>query len=210
MLGDGGGLWLRVRTSGAKVFIIRTKIDPKPGKRARIITLKPAWPQLTLLEARRKALDPSTTEPRQAVTVAGLCNEFYDRLIAPNYRRPHHVRGYLDKIIERLGHRRLDELTRAELAGFLKDYAKRGKVAANRTLSIARQAFGYGVECGYLDRNPADGLSRRVAGGEEKTRDRRLTDNEIRALWQIPAPHGPLLRFLLLTGARIGEANKPR
>jgi integrase len=201
MVGDGAGLWLRVRTSGSKTFIVRKKTAGK----AKNFTLG-TWPDLSLLDARRKALDPATTAPRQAVTLAELCDEFYDSEIAPKYRRPHHVRGYLDKLVDELGKRRLDELTTREVSDFLKAYAKHGKVAANRLLAIARQALGYGVESGYIKVNPADGLTRRVAGGEETTRARVLTDEEIRALWRVPSPHGPLLRFLTLTAARIGEA----
>jgi len=62
----------------------------------------------------------------------------------------------------------LDELTTRELSDFLKAYAKHGKVAANRLLAITRQALGYAVESGYIKVNPADGLTRRVAGGEER------------------------------------------
>jgi len=70
MVGDGAGLWLRVRTSGAKVFIVRKKAAGK----TRIITLG-KWPDLSLLEARRKALDPATTAPRQGVTLAELADD---------------------------------------------------------------------------------------------------------------------------------------
>ena len=160
MVGDGAGLWLRVRTSGSKTFIIRKKTAGK----TKHFTLG-TWPDLSLLEARRKALDPATTEPRQAVTLAELCDEFYDSEIGPKYRRPHHVRGYLDKLTDTLGKRRLDELTTREVSDFLKAYAKHGKVAANRLLAIARQALGYAVESGYITVNPADAPIPVIIGG---------------------------------------------
>lgn len=204
MVGCGDGLYLRVRTSGSKVFILRKK---EAGKTS-ITTLghygtEPG--RVTLADARRQALSPPVHAPARSATVKDICDEYFDRHISKAYRRPHHVRGYLDKIIERLGARKLGELTRSEIAEFLKDYSARGKVAANRALAIFRQALGYGVEIGWIDRNPAEGLTRRVAGGDEKPRARTLTDDEIRALWTIPAPHGPLFRFLLLSAQRIGE-----
>lgn len=204
MLGCGDGLYLRVRTSGSKVFILRKKVADKTC----ITTLgrygsEPG--RVSLAEARRTALNPPVQTAAPNATVEDLCNEYFDRHISSAYRRPHHVRVYLDKIIAQLGARKAAELTRAEIAEFLKNYTVRGKVAANRVMAIFRQTLSFGVEIGWLDRSPADGLTRRVAGGEEKARDRTLTDDEIRALWAIPEPHGPLFRFLLLTAQRIGE-----
>lgn len=205
MVGCGDGLYIRVRTSGSKIFILRKK---EAGKTS-ITTLGRYGSEsnkVSLAEARRKALNPPVQTDAPNATVKDLCNEYFDRHITATYRRPHHVRGYLDKVIEQLGPRKLSTLTRAEIAEFLKNYTMRGKVAANRVLAIFRQALSYGVEIGWLDRSPAEGLTRRVAGGEEIPRDRTLTDDEIRALWAIPEPHGPLFRFLLLTAQRIGEA----
>ena len=68
--------------------------------------------------------------------------------------------------------------------------------------------FGFAVESGYVPANPTAALTRRIAGGDESARDRALTDEEIRALWHAPGEHTRLLRFLLITGARIGEAQK--
>ncbi len=204
MVGCGDGLYLRVRSSGSKVFILRRK---EAGKTT-ITTLgrygtEPG--RVSLADARRRALAPPVQTPAHDATLKALAEEYFDRHISATYRRPDHVRGYLDKITAELGHRKLADLTRAQIAGFTKAYAARGRVAANRALAIFRQVLGYGVEIGWIERSPADGLTRRVAGGDEKPRDRTLTDDEIRALWTVPAPHGPLFRFLLLTGQRIGE-----
>ena len=40
----------------------------------------------------------------------------------------------------------------------------------------------------------------------QQPRERKLSDDELRALWAMPEPYGRLLRFALLTGGRIGEA----
>jgi len=205
MVGDGHGLWLRVRTSGSKVFVVRKKIANK----TRVITLG-NYPALTLQEARRRTFSPATLDPGADISVEALCNEFFDRKISISYRRPHHIRGYLDRIIERFGKAKARAVTQRELADFLKTYSKRGRVAANRLLSIVRQVFLYAQKSGYLNSNPAQLLDRDVAGGEEKARNRILSDREIRLLGLMPPPHGPLLRFLLLTGQRIGETQKAR
>jgi integrase len=87
----------------------------------------------------------------------------------------------------------------------MQKYAEATPVAANRCASTIKLALNYAVECGYIDRNPLAQVTLRVIGGEEKTRDRHLTDAEIRALW---ASGHKLLRLLLLTGLRISEAQK--
>jgi integrase len=75
-----------------------------------------------------------------------------------------------------------------------------------------KQLFAYGVEIGWLDESPADPLTRRAAGGKEEPRHRALADDEIRRLWAAcdTTAHGPLLRWLLLTGQRIGESQGAR
>ena len=85
-------------------------------------------------------------------------------------------------------------------------------MAANRLLGITKQLFRYLVEIGWLDNSPAEMLSRRAAGGEEKARARTLTEDEIRALWAVSdtTAHAPLLRWLLITGQRISEAQGAR
>jgi integrase len=57
-----------------------------------------------------------------------------------------------------------------------------------------------------LDRNPCSGLTRPA---KPPTRDRVLTDDEIRSFWraseQIGEPHEQALKLLLLTGQRLDE-----
>ena len=53
-------------------------------------------------------------------------------------------------------------------------------------------------------------LSEELVGGTQPSRDRVLTDEEIRKLRHAVSPHSPLLRCLLLTGQRISEAQRAR
>ena len=80
---------------------------------------------------------------------------------------------YVRRAKAEFGTRRLQELTRAEIARFVRGYGKDAPIAAaNRCLSVLKLAFGWCVEMGYLDNSPADKLTRRIAGGDEKTRHR--------------------------------------
>jgi integrase len=83
-------------------------------------------------------------------------------------------------------------------------------VAANRLLSILKTALRFARDAGYLEASPIEGLSPDLVGGRETSRKRVLTDEEIRRLWRAESQHAPLLRFLLLTGQRIGEAQRAR
>lgn len=79
---------------------------------------------------------------------------------------------------------------------------------ANRLLSILKTALRFARDAGYIEASPIDGLSADLVGGREQARDRVLTDAEIQRLWHAQSQHLPLLRFLLLTGQRIGEAQR--
>jgi integrase len=108
----------------------------------------------------------------------------------------------------------LSAITRADIADLLSNKAKASPVAANRLLGVTRQLFRYFVEIGWLDASPAELLTRRAAGGDEQSRERTLSDEEICALWAAcnaeRHSHGPLLRWLLVTGQRISEGQSAR
>jgi integrase len=199
-VGDGRGLWLRVRTSGSKVFVLRKK----HAGRARVLTLG-EWPGYTLAEARARA---AAEAPAAAGTVARLAQEFYERRFAVRDRRAGNARVYRDRLILELGSTKLRAVTHARLAAIAKAYAKDAPVAANRFLAFVKQCFRFAVASGYLERSPAAELDRSVAGGRERARTRVLTDDEMRALWHAEGRYTPLLRFLLGTLARIGEAQR--
>ena len=142
------------------------------------------------------------------VTLGELLDEYFEDHIRQTYRRPRQVRLYIDRVPDELKALKLREVTRADVRHFLRDYAKGAPVGANRLLAIMKQAFKFGIEAGYVDVSPIEQMTRKVVGGKESSRDRVLSDDEIRLLWAVDADHGPLLRFLLLTGQRIGEAQR--
>ena len=77
---------------------------------------------------------------------------------------------------------------------------------ANRTLSHVRKLFNWALERDIVTISPCAGLK---APAGENSRDRVLSDDEIRWLWKAceaqAFPFGPLVRLLLLTGQRRGE-----
>jgi integrase len=204
---DGrNGLYIRVRATGGKSWVVRRRL----GGKAEVITLGPFRQQtgdrgLSLAEARTEAAAISG-RPVSNATLSELLEDWYAARVEQRYRRPKDVRGYIDRFSPALTGTKLRELNRLAVSSALKRYAKdRGPVAANRALSVLKTALAYGVNVGHLDLSPIAGLSPENIGGEEVSRDRVLTDDEVRAVWHTKSSHTPLLRFLLLTGQRIGE-----
>jgi len=203
-LNDGDGLYLRVHRGGSKVWIIRRK---RQGK-TQIITLDP-YPAMKLKEARLKAAEYQLKQDVSNVTVETLADKYLDEVVRREFKRPHFAEGYFKQtIIPRLGSRKVRDVSRAELVGLVQDYSKRGPRTADALRSHLKKVFGYGVELGYIDVNPMTDVSRRVAGYKPVPRARVLSDDEIRRLWTEPKGNARLLRFLLLTGLRISEAQK--
>lgn len=103
--------------------------------------------------------------------------------------------------------RRLGEQTRAEVHELLDGVIDRGAaVQANRTFAALRTMSNWALERGVIDRNPCAGLKPPT---QETSRERVLTDEEIRLAWlafeKAGWPFGRLGQLLLLTGARRDE-----
>lgn len=124
---------------------------------------------------------------------------------------------------------RIEALSRAGFKRPIDALADAGKgVTANRALALLRQLFAYAVKEGRVQVNPVAGID---APAEEKSRERTLTDDEIKRLWsalkdpsllRTPTPDGkgePLtvgrpvriaLQLALLLAQRRGEVTSMR
>jgi integrase len=201
--GDRTGLYLRVRTTGRRTWVTRRRI----GGAWRVDTLGD-WPALTALNARRMA---NTTETRQvdAIKFGQAVEDFYREAIETRYRsKPLETKAYLVRDCARLHPMRLDRVTRADVVNVIRAKAATAPNAAAKLLAIVKQFFGWCLLGGLIPSDPTAGLTgRKLLIPAQQPRERKLTDDEVRALWAMPAePYGRLLRFVLLTGCRIGEA----
>ncbi|MGH6944571.1 MAG: tyrosine-type recombinase/integrase, partial [Geminicoccaceae bacterium] len=110
-------------------------------------------------------------------------------------------------LIAALGGRPLGEITRRDVSFVLDEVEERGSpVTANRLLQYTKAMFNQFVERGLLETSPVERLSRRT---KELPRDRVLSPDELRRLWQacevVGYPFGPFVRLLILTGLRRQE-----
>lgn len=200
MVGCGNSLWLRVRTTGRKTFIVRRK---QAGK-TKIITLGDS-PTLSLKSAREQAITKKT--PGDA-TVNDLLQRYHEAVIS-RHARPKQFATYAERIRMAMGNIRVSEVTKKRVAELVSANRATPR-SADSLRSHLRAMFSLAGEIGWCEDNPAAKIGARVTGYTYKPRTRVLTHDEIRQLWAWTGNNAALLRFLLLTGLRISEAQGGR
>ncbi|CAN2533030.1 Prophage+integrase+IntA [Methylocapsa aurea] len=103
--------------------------------------------------------------------------------------------------------RRLGDITRADIGARLDEIVDRpAPILANRTLAAFRRVCNWAIGRGIIETSPCDRVMAPVA---ETSRDRVLTDDELRVTWgafeSAGWPFGQIGKVLLLTGARRDE-----
>ena len=148
------------------------------------------------------------------LTVNDLINDFINLSIMQTRKQPQIAIDSLDNDVRpTIGKLKLSEL---ELTKIMKSCldpikARGSRVQANKTLSLLKQMFQFGVERGQLKYNVLAGTTRKNVGGKEKKRDRSLTLDEIKYFFNwlnhstASSNVKHCLHLQLLTGCRTGE-----
>ncbi len=145
---------------------------------------------------------------RQFRTEIGYTNrEGFDEDIEA-YRASRHRKGAKKPPEAWLG-RDVRDLKKADVVKLLDGLVERGSgVTANRLFVTLNTWFNWMAGRDILKANPMVGLKKFSV---ESSRDRVLTDDEIRIFWQAtkqhPYPFGPMWRLLLLTAQRRQEVS---
>lgn len=203
LVSAGDCLFLLVRKA-SKSWLLRRRFKG----RMHVKTLG-KYPAMPVREARALALQLAMDRSPSEVTVEQLAGRYYTEVVEVEHKRPDLFHGYLSRsIIPDLGPRRAIDVTPAEVAAVIGRYKVRGARTADQLRSALRSMFGFAIEVGIRQDNPVASLTRRVAGYKPEARERVLSDEEIRLIWSEASPNARLLRFLLLTGLRIAEAQK--
>jgi len=240
VIGDGGGLWVRVLPAakgGAINFYYRYEFS---GKERRYNC--GTYPATSLAQARERRnvarsivksgidpviqqeMDKSARTVAQAVermekTVKDLLSD-WKRFYLSAHRKDGgaEVEAFMNRdVIPLLGAMRAKDVRLAHVNEVIERVLARGaRRTANVTLSLMRQMFRHGLAKGIVETDPTLTLTKKQAGGKETPVDRNLPLDEIAEL------HGKLAEsdlhekmkaaiwFLLATGARIGELLKAR
>jgi integrase len=209
------GLYLVVQPSGARSWAVRYRHNGTPRKHTLgsypTIDLKTARELGTkVLRTAAEGRDPAgEKQVQQANSVAEVVSQFLAKHGQRNYRPKtlkEAERLLRLNVISRWGNRPIASITRKEVDGMLDALVDDTPVLANRVHSITRKLFGWAVEKEVIPASPLAGLK---APAEEKSRERILTDQELRAVWQaadqVGPPYGALVKLLILTGQRRGE-----
>ena len=115
-------------------------------------------------------------------TVEDLAKEFIERDIKVNRKDVDPViRMFKKDILPFIGNYKLKEITRRDILNKVLDPIKdRGSnTQANKTLSILKQMFDFGVERDLMQGNPVSTVKKKSVGGLEKSRTRALEFEEV-------------------------------
>ena len=206
------GLGLRLRSGAKPVWIVQRRSKGRAIKR----TLG-RLAAMTLTDARVAAKAPielerdkasSASVPTLANFVPTFLQDCAGRWKTSTYE--HHRSNLALHVVPSLGQVPIDALSRADVLGWL-DAGARATASGNRALSVLSLVMQHAELLGHRPEgtNPCAGLAKRRATFEA----RYLTDNEMYRLvsalnrladtWPVEVA---ALRFLMLTGARRGEA----
>ena len=221
--GDGGGLYLHVKPSGAKSWCQRITVR---GRR-RDLGLG-GFPRVSLAEARSLAKhnrdtvvdggDPLAERRRaKAPTFRVAAAQVHD-LRRPGWRSTRHAAEWWAALerhaFPRLGDITLDAVSRFDVLEVLTPIWTRKPETARRVRQSVRAVMQWAVAHGYAERNPAgeliDGALPAMPKVNEHLRTLPYPDIPL-ALTAIAASRASLtarscLRFLVLTAARSGTA----
>jgi integrase len=175
------------RLAQAALDRVRSGIDPTEEKRA-----------------RREQRAP------EADTFAAVLEDYLEQYLRRNRRESTYAeakRCLEHDALPKWRQRPIATVNRRDAIDLIDEIVTRGaSVQANRTLAWLRALFNWAVDKERLAASP---IARMKLPTEEQTRDRVLSDDELRWLWaaceKLGWPFGPLVQLLILTAQRRDE-----
>jgi integrase len=222
---DGRGMAVRVGKQGTLTFVYRYEIKGKEetydfGN----------YPDMSLQEARekhhelrllvKKGISPAEQKRQTRKIAEGEHNpsvanfaekEYIERYLKKNLVSADEVaRTIRVNLLSQIGDMKMRDVELRHVTLALDKVVDRGAMTmANRTLTYAKQLFGYAVRRGVIKHNPLTELRKKEVGGEEQSRDRALSNDELKALLlnvqRLEAPYAQWVLLLLMLGQRQGE-----
>jgi len=214
-----------VTPAGGKTWIYEKRIKGGPKRKH---TLGP-YPQVSISSARTQAAELEleairgldrvseehkakleAEEKRLSRTSVSEVLAVYDRLHLKNLRTAGERRRMLDNALAHFMKLPIEDLTRRDLQKIVDTKADEGKlVYANRYKAALSHFARFAWNRGYTEIHAGDGLTGAV---REKPRDRVLSIEEIRKIWEVTRDEGgvfgPLVRLLILTAQRRADIGK--
>jgi len=217
------GLAVRITKNGSKSFVYRYRFNDKVKR----FTIG-RFPKTSLADAREEVkeleykvnhgTDPleekkakkSRPEPKK---FEYLANQFKKKHI-PTLKESTQ-QSYTERIenqmIPAFKGMAIKDMTRSIIIELLEEIAieRESPYQSNRIRAILSSMFSFGVQREIAEYNPVKTIQ---PLGKEEKRDRVLTEDEIKKLWNgfstIKQPTGSLFQMLLLMGQRLGETRR--
>ena len=216
------GLALRITDNGSKSWCAFYRFEGRLRRFTigRYPAIRPAQARreaAAALERVRAGVDPAEEKrahreirPPEADTFGAVAIDYLERHHKKNSRKSTFLEAKRDierNVLPEWGNRPIASIGRRDVIDLIEAIIARGaEVQANRTLARLRALFNWAIE---KDRVAASPVARMKLPTQEQTRDRVLSDDEVRWLWQagdeIGWPFGPLAKLLLLTAQRRDE-----
>jgi integrase len=218
------GLYLIQQPSGAKGWAVRYRHHGQSRK----LTLG-SYPALGLKDARElgaKALravaegrDPGREKIAARVAKADSVDRVVEEFLERHVRRSNRPRTAQETqrllrqhVLPRWRGRMVHDITRRDVLDILDRVVDGGApIAANRVFAAVRKFFNWCVARDIHAASPCAGVKPPTA---ERSRDRVLSDDELRLVWaaadKLGGTFGPLVKLLALTGQRRDEVARMR
>jgi integrase len=213
---DIAGFGIRIREGGSRTWIYRYRRGSKQRSMklgsATSVPLSVARENASKLEAEVRlggdpALKNQTANVNADNTLGVLANQYLEARKSKwrpqtnkQYRR--HLLKY-SKPLHRLP---ITAVSQRNIANLLTDLTKdSGEATSNRVRSTLRSLFTWVIKEGI--RLPEGNVASYTNKHEERTRDRVLTDAELKSIWSgcPDSAFGAIIRLLILTGQRANE-----
>ena len=202
------GLAIRIGKGGAKSFVL---FHRREGKLTR--TTLGRWPRVSLADAHnawRRVAEGKAPTLEQELTgelFATVAEQWLKLDCAPRHKAS--SLKVTDRIVDHdilpaWADRRIDQITRRDVASLLDSIVARGAPVKARSVHAAlHRLFKWSVGRGIVTVNPVADMEK---PGKVTSRERVLDDGELAQVWKhCNGPHGDAVRLLILTGARREE-----
>lgn len=210
------GLYLIIQPTGRKSWALRYRHEGKTAKH----TIG-SYPGVELTDARDQARDllkdlakGKTPEQSKAdrkaaepLTFAALAADYIERHAKRKKKSWAEDEATIARdLLPTWGQRSAGTITKRDVIALIEVKAKVAPVRANRVLSLVSKIFNWSVAVCLLPASPVGGVE---PPSEETSRDRVLTDAELRDIWQATGemawPWASFFRVLALTAQRRTE-----
>ena len=165
-----------------------------------------------VIEAERRAAEARERALRVKHSFTTVAEAFIADKLAKERNGNVAERNLRNTFIPAWAERPVGDITALDVLEIINTKKATAPKMAGAQLTLLKRFFNWVVDAQVygLTASPCDRLKMKAVAGEMRSRDRRLNDNEVFALWRATGrmgyPVGSVYRTLLLTGLRLKEA----